>query len=191
MKTMLNTMKKKKSGIPGDVLPVFEGIIKKYEALGALSLGDECDAEFDKAMREHLTNEQRFWLYEQNGACKGTSADKERIAFALEHEHLALDERLAIFTKDFGRQAVLKGNEIIVTFKCTHGYYKKVREKKITALPPAIESYFERCAGGRLYEYEKALGIKLKIKSVDVSALNEDLANPVVFTFEVVRKGHE
>ena len=186
MKTMLNTMKKKKSGINADVIPVFEGIIQKYEALGAASLGAECDLEFEKAMQEHLTMEQRFWLYEQNGACKGTSADKERQAFALEHRHLRLAERFEIFKRKFGKDAVLNDdNTITVTFKCTHGYYKQVREKKITELPPTIESYFARCAGGRLYGYEKALGIKLKIKSVDISPLSENLANPVIFTFEI------
>jgi len=180
-------MKKKKSGISNDVIPVFEGIIQKYEALGAPSLGPECDAEFEKAMDEYLTKEQRFWLYEQNGACKGTSADKERKAFALEHADKPLAERLRIFTETFGREAVLNDDDTItVTFACTHGYYKQVKEKKITALPPTIESYFERCAGGRLYEYEKALGIKLKIKSVDISSLSKNLANPVVFTFEIL-----
>jgi hypothetical protein len=49
-----------------------------------------------------------------------------------------------------------------------------------------VESYFERCAGGRLYELQKALGIKLKIKSVDVSPLKENINNPVVFTYDIV-----
>jgi hypothetical protein len=180
-------MKKKKNEIPADVIPVFEGIIRKYEAAGNPSLGDECDAEFEKAMGEHLTDEQRFRLFEQNGACKGTSADKQREAFALENVHLALDERIVLFNEAFGRNAVLNGdNTITVTFKCTHGYYRQVKLKNITSLPPTIKSYFERCAGGRLYEYQKALGIKMKIKSVDVTALSENLANPVVFVFEIL-----
>jgi len=37
-----------------------------------------------------------------------------------------------------------------------------------------------------LYECQKALGIKLKIKSVDISSLNENFDSPVVYTFEVV-----
>jgi len=57
-----------------------------------------------------------------------------------------------------------------------------------TTPPPNVEGYFERCAGGRLYELEKALGIKLRIKSVDVSPLNENVRNPVVFTYEIVEK---
>ena len=64
-------------------------------------------------------------------------------------------------------------------------YYKRAKEGKYTAPPPNVEGYFERCAGGRLYELQKALGIKLKIKSVDVSPLKENVSNPVVFTFEI------
>ena len=187
MKAMLSSMKKRNSGIPRDVLPIFEGIIQKYEALGAPSLGPECDDAFNQAMEEHLTKEQRFWLYEQNGGCKGTGYDKQRKAFALEHAHRTLADRLEIFAKAYGRNAVLNdAHTITVRFACTHGYYKQAREGKFLSPPPKIQSYFERCAGGRLYELEKALGIKLKIKSADTSPLYENVQNPVVFVFEVV-----
>ena len=53
-------------------------------------------------------------------------------------------------------------------------------------MPPNADEYFGRCASGRLYELQKALGIKLKIKSVDVTPLQENLDNPVVFTYEIV-----
>lgn len=76
-------------------------------------------------------------------------------------------------------------NTITVTFACNHGYYKHA-PKGMFRFPASIETYFERCAGGRLYEYQKSLGIKLKIKSVDVSPLSENIVNPVVFTFEIV-----
>jgi len=186
MKTMLSSMKKRNSGIPTGVLPIFEGIIQKYEALGAPSLGPECDDEFNEAMEAHLTKEQRYWLYEQNGGCKGTGYDKERKAFALEHAHQTLADRLRIFTEAYGRDAVLNDdNTITVRFACTHGYYKQAHEGKVLSPPPRIQAYFERCAGGRLYELQKALGIQLKIKSVDVSPLSENVKNPVVFVFEV------
>ena len=187
MKAMLSSMKKRNSGIPKDVLPIFEGIIQKYTALNAPGLGPECDDEFNEAMEEHLTKEQRFWLYEQNGGCKGTGYDKERKAFALEHAHRTLASRLEIFTNSYGGNAVLNNdNTITVAFACTHGYYKQAREGKYLSPPAKIQSYFERCAGGRLYELQKALGIKLKIKTVDVSPLSENVENPVVFTFAIV-----
>jgi len=188
MKTMLKTMKILKYKIPKDKINIFEGIIQKYEALNAPSLSSECDDEFCKAMSKHLTREQRFQLYETNGACNGAGADKERKKFALEYSHLALDERIELFAKTFGRcKPVLNNdNTLTLAFKCSHGYYKRAIEGKYTTPLPNAEGYFERCAGGRLYELQKALGIKLKIKSVDVSPLKENVKNPVVFTFEIV-----
>jgi len=179
MITMLKSMRMRKNGIPDDVLPVFEDIVQTYK-------GDECEEKFMKAMEEQLTKEQRFRLCEQNGSCKGTGYDKERRAFALEHANKPLAERLELFTSTFGGKAVLNDDHTItVTFACNHGYYKHAPKGKFR-FPESIETYFERCAGGRLYEYQKALGIKLKIQSVDVSPLNENIGNPVVFTFAVV-----
>jgi len=179
MKTMLKAMQKRSSGIPSDVLPIFETIIQEYGD------GHECDYEFSKAMEEHLSQEQRFRLFEQNGGCMGTGHDKKRKAFALEHAHLAIDERLSVFSKTFGVQAVLSDdNTISVSFTCPHRYHKVKRDKGIQTLLPPIESYFERCAGGRLHMLEKALGVKMKIKSVDKSSLDENFDNPVIYTFE-------
>jgi hypothetical protein len=179
MKTMLKIMRMRKNEIPDDILPLFEHIVQTYKR-------DECDEKFIKTMEEQLTKEQRFRLYEQNGSCSGTRYDKERKAFALEHADKPLAERLELFTNTFGRTAVLNNdNTITVTFTCNHGYYKHA-PKGMFRFPASIETYFERCAGGRLYEYQKALGIKLKIKSVDVSPLSENIVNPVVFTFEIV-----
>lgn len=179
MKTMLKVMGMRKNGISDDTLLFFQEISQTYK-------GDECEGRFMKAMEEQLTREQRFRIYEQNGSCRGTGYDKERRAFALEHADKSLAERLELFTKNSGRSAVLNGdNTITVTFACKHGYYKHA-PKGMFKFSESIETYFERCAGGRLYEYQKALGIKMKIKSVDVSPLKENIVNPVVFTFEVV-----
>jgi len=194
MKVVLREMQKKKNRIPEGVLPIFEKIVQKYEEkLGPNLVGLTCfhpewDDEFSKAMIEHLTKEQRFQLYEEVGACNGTGSDKKRKAFALENAHLDLDERMKLFAETFKRWKPMLNDDNTLTlhFKCSHGYYKRAKEGKYTSPPPNVESYFERCAGGRLYELQKALGIKLRIKSVDVSPLKENIQNPVVFTFEIV-----
>ncbi|BCJ95671.1 hypothetical protein acsn021_32400 [Anaerocolumna cellulosilytica] len=179
MNTMLKIMRMRKNEIPVDILLLFEDIVRTYK-------GAECEEKFIKAMEEHLTKEQRFRLYEQNGSCSGTGHDKERKAFAHEHADKPLAERLELFKRTFGRTAVLNDdNTITVTFACKHGYYKHA-PKGMFRFPASIETYFERCAGGRLYEYQKALGIRLRIKSVDVSPLSENIVNPVVFTFDIV-----
>jgi len=194
MNSMVSAIKKKKNGIPENVQSVFEDILQRYQnefgpnLVGYTSFHPEWDDEFCMAMNEHLTKEQRFRLYETQGACNGAGADKERRAFAADHAHLALDEKMALFAETFGRWKPVLNNDntLSLTFKCSHGYYKRTREGKYTTPPPNVEGYFERCAGGRLYELQKALGIKLKIKSVDISPLYEGVNNPVVFTFEMV-----
>jgi len=194
MTGMVIAMKKKKNGIPEDVLPIFDDILNKHkDELGSYLIGIKCfqpewDDEFCQAMSKHLTKDQRFRLYETQGGCNGAGADKERKSFALEYAHLALDERIALFSETFKRwKPVLNSdNTLTLTFKCLHGYYARVKEGKYNSPPPNVEGYFERCAGGRLYELQKVLGIKLRIKSVDVSALLKDVSNPVVFTFEIV-----
>jgi len=188
MRTIFKAMCKKNSGISEDILLIFEKIIQKYEVPGK-GLGPDCDKEFIDAMEKHLTKEQRWRLYETNGGCMGTGHDKERQIFALKYAHLDLNEKMALFAETFGRhKPVLNDNNTIsVAFACSHRYGKVKRDKiKNSAPPPIVESYFERCAGGRLYELQKALGINLKLKSVDISSLEENFDNPVVYTFEIV-----
>lgn len=175
MKAVLNSMRMRKNEIPEDKLPVFEHIFQTLEK-------NECEAEFLKAMEEHLTEEQRFRIWEQNGGCKGTGDDPRRKAFALEHADKPIAERLKLLNKN----AVMNDdNTFTIKFACKHGYYKHAPAGNFQ-FPESVETYFERCAGGRLYGYQKALGVKLKIKSVDVSPLKENVVNPVVFTFEIV-----
>lgn len=177
MKTLLKLMRKQKNEISDDILLLFENIVQTYQ-------GDECNEKFMKAMEDHLTEEQRFRLFEQHGSCSGTRYDKEREVFCLEHADKPLAERVALYADAFGKTAVLNNdNTITVSFACSHGYYKHAPKGNFTA---SIQTYFERCAGGRLYELQKTLGIKLKIKSVDLSPLKENIINPVNFTFEII-----
>lgn len=179
MKTMLKLMQNPKNGIPEEKLPRFEEIVQTKK-------GAECEGEFMKAMAEELTKEQRFLLFGKQGLCQGTAEDPVRKAFALEHKDKPLEERLVLYAKTYGRKATLLDEQTMeVTFACHHGYYKHAPKGKFQ-FPDSVETYFERCAGGRLYEYEKALGIKLKIKSVDVSPLEENILHPVKFIFEIL-----
>jgi len=193
MNSMVGAIKKKKYGISEEIQSIFDGILQRHQSeygphlVGYTTFHPEWDDEFCNAMATHLTKEQRFMLYETQGACNGAGADKERKAFAADNAHLALDERMALFAEKFGRwkPVINDDNTLTLTFKCSHGYYKRAREGKYAAPPQNVEGYFERCAGGRLYELQKALGVKLKIKSIDISSLYEDINNPVVFIFEM------
>lgn len=183
MKTMLNEMKKKKNDIPESCLPVFEDIM-------LINDRNERDTKFINAMEEYLTKEQCFTIWAQNGACRGTKFDKDRKAFAAEHSNKPLSERFDIFVNTIGGGYKSKPNDIVldekiktitISFACKHGLMHL--EKGIST---SLEAYFGQCAGGRLYELQLALGINLKIKDVDVTAIKKSIKNPCVFTFEIV-----
>ena len=181
MRTMLKIMKMPKNKIPKDKLDIFENIIQKYYVPNSGSV--EGDIMFMEAMGEQLTEEQRFRLFEQNGGCRGFSHEKERKAFALKHKDKTLSEKLKLYLNTFGdqtRDAVLnkKNKTITVKFAC-NGCYKRIHTASV------ITNY-EHCAGGRLDNLQTALGIKLKIKSVDISALSENIEKPCVFIFGIM-----
>lgn len=186
MKTMLGLMKKQKNGIPEDILPLFESIVQVYR-------GNECDNKFMEAMDEYLTQEQRFRLWEQHGACKGTGHDKIRKAFALEHADKPLPERLEMYLNTFvqgytgkTRSVVLneETNTITVTFACDE-CYRHTLKGKLTAPFPL---YYESCAGGRMYVLEKTLGIKLRMNAMDIPPLGVSSENPCRYTFDIVER---
>jgi hypothetical protein len=186
---MLSIMKKRKNNwIPDDVIYIFERIISENFVPNRGS--NEGDNEFMKAMGEHLTQEQRFRLFEQYGGCKGTGHDKERKAFSLEHADKPLSEKIELYMDTFGKlydeqtcKVVLseKNKTITVTFACS-GCYGNFVKGKITS-PFSLN--YEHCAGGRLYNLETALGVKLKIKSVDIPPSDVGVENPCIFTFEI------
>lgn len=184
MKTMLSAMKKRKNGIPEGVLSVFESIVQTYS-------GNECDNRFMEAMGEHLTEKQRFMLWEQHGGCRGTGYDKARKAFALEHADKPLSVRvelyLSAFIKDYtGKTRNITLNEedntITITFACDECYNHTLNGK----LTAPFMLYYESCAGGRMYALEKTLGIKLKISSVNIPRLGVSKESPCVYTFNII-----
>jgi len=184
MKTMLSTMKKRKNGISEDILSIFEHIFKTYS-------GKECDNKFREAMDEYLTKEQRFRLWEQNGGCKGTGHDKERKAFALKHADKPLAEKLESYINTIGKDLSEKTRSIIlseesktitVIFACDE-CYRHTLKGNLTA---PLNIYYEACAGGRLYNLQTALGIKLRIKGVDIPSLGVSKESPCVFIYDIV-----
>ena len=189
MRMVWKSMQMEKYGIPKDVLSKFEHVITKYYVPNKGS--NEGDEKFREAMEKYLTKEQLFNLWEQHGGCQGTGHDKERKAFALAHADKPLPKRLEMYLKTVGKgycevskkSVVLdtKKKTLTVPFTCNHGF-KHMREGSIKT---SLQFYYECCAGGRLYEFQKALGIKLKIKSVEVPA-DISYENPVMFTFEIV-----
>lgn len=188
MRTFLSMMKKKSNAIPEEKLLIFDNIISTYFVPGRGS--SEGDNKFMEAIGELFTEEERFRLWEQSGGCNGTGHDKERKAFALEHADIPLPVRLDIYLNTLGkrstktRSVVLneEENTITVTFACDECYNKTLNGR----LTAPFNLYYESCAGGRMYVLEKSLGIKLKIKSVEIPHADIGKENPCVYTFEIV-----
>jgi len=189
MRTVLKSMKMEKYRIPKDVISKFEHIIQKYYVPNSGSR--EGDNKFKEAMEKHLTKDQLFQLWEQHGGCQGTGRDKERKVFASTHADKPLPKRLEMYLNSIGKgyctvskKSIIldtKNNILIVPFTCNHGF-KHMQEGTITT---SLQFYYENCAGGRLYEFQKALGIKLKIKSVEVPP-NISYETPVMFTYDII-----
>ena len=191
MRTLLNIMKKRKNEwIPQDKLAILESIIDTYYVAGRGS--KEGDEKFLDAIFKHFNQEQRFRLWEQDyGGCRGTGANKERKEFALAHADLPLSKRLELaietFEKDFRGKALEiildeKSKTITLTFACDE-CYKHAPKEKFAKSPLR---YYEACSGGRKYVFERVLGIKLRIKSVDVPSIGVNRENPCVFTYEIL-----
>ena len=189
MKTVWKTMQMEKYGIPKDVLNKFENIMQENYVPNRGST--EGDNKFKEAMEKYLSKEQLFHLWEKHGGCQGTGRDKERKEFAAANADKPLPKRLEAFLKTIGqgyctstqKSVILdtKNKTLIVPFVCKHGF-KHMQEGSITT---SLQFYFECCAGGRLYDFQKSLGIKLKIKSVEVPE-NISAETPVMFTFDIV-----
>lgn len=189
MRTFFNMMKKKKNKISEDKLCVFQNILDTYFVPGRGS--SEGDHKFMEAIGEQFTEEERFRLWEQSGGCTGTGREKARKAFASAHSDKPLPIMLDLYIHEFAddlngktRNIVLdeENKTITFTYACDECYRRSV--KGITTAPFAL--YYESCAGGRLMNLQTALGIKLKIKSVDIPTQGVSKESPCVFIFDII-----
>ena len=189
MRSVLSAMQKKKyDWIPRETLAVFEDIVAMHFA--PMRGSTEGDNLFMEAVGEQFTPEQRLKIWEGNGGCTGSGHDKQRRAFASEHAGMPLAERVErymdIFEKKHGKTLGIvldEMNKIIsYTFAC-EDCAKHCHSGRFTA-PFAL--YYERCALGRLANLQTALGIKLKVRSVDIPAGGVSREEPCVFTYEIV-----
>lgn len=191
MRTLLKTIKKKQDiiGVSDDTVLILENIVDKYFVPGRGSV--EGDNKFIEAIGQHFTYEQRINLWEISGGCLGTGHEKARKLFAAEHAEKPLPVRLELYCDEFAngfngktRNIVLNedDNTITFTFACDECYKHTISGKKTAP----FSLYYECCAGGRMMNLETALGIKLKIKSVDIQKQGVSKENPCVFTFEIV-----
>ena len=187
LKGMIKTMQK--DGITEDML-------YQFECVAQVDNGAETELKFIEIMDELLTDEQCFSIWECNGGCKGMKYDKARKAFALEHADKSLAEKLNLYMVTFNPiDKLCLNNDKTLTVTFAHKN-NGVHTGEYTCHCPTIKSLkqpfnvsptFCGCAaGGRLYAYQLAFGIKLKLKSIDSSVLGSNGEKPCSFAYEIV-----
>jgi hypothetical protein len=187
LKGMIKTMKK--DGIPKDLL-------SQFDCIAQIDYGAETELRFIEKMDELLTDEQCFSIWERNGGCKGMKYDEVRKEFALENAGKPLAEKLELYTEAFNpidRLCLNSDNTLTVTFAHKNN---GVHSGEYTCHCPTIKSLkqpfkvsptFCGCAaGGRLYAYQLAFGIKLKLKSINSSVLGSNGEKSCSFTYDIV-----
>lgn len=189
VRTFYKMMQSKKNGIPPEKLQIFENILETYFVPGRGS--NEGDNKFWQALGDQFTLEERFRLWEQSGGCRGTGREKARKAFAVNHADKPLALRLKLYIAEFAsnlhgktRSITLdeENQTLTVRFACDE-CYKHFLGGKITA-PYTL--HYESCAGGRMQNLQSALGIKLRIQSVDIPAV-VSMETPCTYTYTIVQ----
>lgn len=187
LKGMIKTMQKDR--IPEDRL-------SQFECLAQVDNGAETELKFVEKMDELLTEKQCFSIWECNGGCKGTKYDKARKAFAFENADKSLAEKLTLYEEAFNpfeRLSLNSDNTLTVTFAHknngvhTGEYTCHCPTIKSLKQPYKVSPTFCGCsAGGRLYVYQLAFGIKLNLKSIDSTVLGSNGEKPCSFTYEIM-----
>ena len=146
-------------------------------------------------MDELLTVEQKLAVMEPEGCCKGGKRDKDCKAFGKEHKDKPLSEKLALMStveymmapklNDDGTFTITWGGHQngVHTGKttCSCGTIKKLKQPFTVS-----KTYCGCCAGHFLYHYQNALGVKLRLKTINSSPLDTNGEQPCSFTFEIV-----
>ena len=163
--------KMKKDDIPECTISQFENIIQ--------SSNDNIEAElrFVKLMDELLEEEQRLSIWERNGSCDGGGRPGK--AFALENAEKTLAEKIEILKKN--NNIILNEDGTFTAERSCH--CTKRRHEKFSISP----TFYGCAAAASLYNYEIALGVKLKLKSYKASPRSTDNEKPCLFTFEIVK----
>lgn len=125
--------------------------------------------------------------------CKTGARLKNSRAFAKEYKDKTLEEKLVLLgnvqymgkpyiNKDGDIETVAVGNYDTQDMTCPCWHFSG--SKPVNGPMPL--SYCKCCAGHFMFHYQKALGMKLKLKNVVSSIINSDGELPCVFIYEIL-----
>lgn len=142
-----------------------------------------------------LGEDERLRVMERQGCCKTGLRDKRCRAFFAEHGDKPLAEKLRLLAEVPYMMAPRLSDEgdVVVTFggyqnglhegatTCSCGLIKKLRQPFCVS-----RTYCGCCAGHFLHHYQRALGVRLRLKAILSSPLDTNGAEPCSFAFEVL-----
>ncbi|WP_066498201.1 hypothetical protein [Abyssisolibacter fermentans] len=125
--------------------------------------------------------------------CKSGARLKNSRLFAKENKNKTLEEKLSLLgnvnymgkpflNKNGDIETVAVGSYNISNMTCPCWHFNGA--KPANSLMPL--SYCKCCAGHFRFHYQKALGLKLRLKEVVSSILNSDGKSPCVFIYEII-----
>jgi hypothetical protein len=132
-------------------------------------------------MDELLTEEQRLLLWEYGGSCTGGATGRAVKAFASEHKDKPLALKLELLQKtDHMYRHHLNDDGTVTVYCGCHCLQHRVNKPGAAKLPLA----YGCAAGAALQNFKIALGVNIKIKSIDYPK-KDDGKIPMAFIFEV------
>jgi hypothetical protein len=181
LKQIPETMRKQK--IPDEIIAKFD-----FPEAG----GAEEVMVLINQMDELLTHEQCLAVMQEQGCCKTGNPAASHRAFGIEHAGKTLAEKVKLLNKaniphkapgrlnDDGTLSVYWGTEDLRKKSCPCGFIKK--------LPDSFEvpKTFCGCCGGHIRgNYQKSLGVKLRLKEIVSSSSSSGGKKRCEFLFEV------
>jgi len=167
------------------------------ETIQQLSLAESRDPRDIMALMSKmdalLSNEQRLLIMQELGCCKTGMGPKAHRAFGQENREKTLAEKVAILNEtkmphrapcrlnDDGTLSVYWGSGGKEKRDCPCGYIRKLPESFEVPL-----TYCGCCGGHIRHNYQKSLGVNLRLKEIVSSSSNSNGEKRCEFLYEVV-----
>lgn len=173
----------RKQGIPEEIIAQFD-FPKTTRAEDVIALINQMD--------KLLTNEQRLAVMQEQGCCKTGKPASAHRAFGIEHKGKTLAEKVSFLNKTQmihkapcrlnpdGTLSVYWGADDLKKRSCPCGFIKK--------LPDSFEvpKTFCGCCGGHIRSnYQKSLGVKLRLKEIVSSSSSSGGKKQCEFLYEI------
>jgi len=183
IESIMETMREQK--IPEETMSKF--VLPKTKKAKPIEI-----LEFINQMDEFLSEEQRLSVMEEQGCWKSDIIVAKFREFGNKHANKTIKEKIELLDElgtkfkvpchlnPDGTVAIYWQNGTKGNYSCPCSTANKLKSSKIPL------TYCGCCGGHVRYNYQYALGAKLRLKEIVSSMINSDGENPCKFIFEIV-----